>query len=48
MVLLSGPLILFYFMAGAIAVVVDRQRDKKAESVETGGSGIAAPTSIKE
>jgi len=48
MVLLSGPLILFYFMAGAIALVVDRQRDKKAESVETGGSGIAAPTSIKE
>jgi sec-independent protein translocase protein TatC len=48
MVLLSGPLILFYFMAGFIAVLVDRRRDKKAESVETGSSSIAAPTSIKE
>ena len=48
MVLLSGPLILFYFMAGLIAVVVDRRRDKKADSVETGSSAIGAPTSIKE
>jgi sec-independent protein translocase protein TatC len=48
MVLLSGPLILFYFMAGSIAVLVDRRRDKKADSVETGGSAIEAPTSIKE
>jgi sec-independent protein translocase protein TatC len=48
MVLLSGPLILFYFMAGLLAVLVDRRRDKKADSVETGSSGIAAPTSIKE
>jgi len=48
MVLLSGPLILFYFMAGLIAVVVDRRRDKKAISVETGSAGIEAPTSIKE
>jgi hypothetical protein len=35
-------------MAGSIAVLVDRRRDKKADSVETGGSEIAAPTSIKE
>jgi sec-independent protein translocase protein TatC len=35
-------------MAGFIAVLVDRRRDKKAESVETGSSSIAAPTSIKE
>ena len=48
MVLLSGPLILFYFMAGLIAVLVDRRRDKKADSVETGSAGIEAPTSIKE
>jgi sec-independent protein translocase protein TatC len=48
MVLLSGPLILFYFMAGSIAVLVDRRRDKKAESVETDSSTIEAPTSIKE
>jgi sec-independent protein translocase protein TatC len=48
MVLLSGPLILFYFMAGLIAVLVDRRRDKKADSVETGSSAIEPATSIKE
>jgi sec-independent protein translocase protein TatC len=48
MVLLSGPLILFYFMAGFIAVLVDRRRDKKADSIETGSASIEAPTSIKE
>ena len=48
MVLLSGPLILFYFMAGLIAVLVDRKRDKKQEFIETGSTEIEAPTSIKE
>ena len=48
MVLLSGPLILFYFMAGLIAVLVDRRRDKKQEFIETGSTEIEAPTSIKE
>jgi sec-independent protein translocase protein TatC len=48
MVLLSAPLILFYFMAGGIALLVDRKRDKKAESVETGSTRIEAPTSITE
>jgi sec-independent protein translocase protein TatC len=48
MVLLSAPLILFYFMAGIIAVFVDKRRDKKQEMVETGSKTIEAPTSIKE
>jgi sec-independent protein translocase protein TatC len=48
MVLLSAPLILFYFMAGGIALVVDKKRDRKAESIETGSARIEAPTSIAE
>lgn len=48
MVLLSAPLILFYFMAGGIALLVDRKRDKKAEAIETGSTQIEAPTSINE
>lgn len=48
MVLLSAPLILFYFMAGIIAVFVDKRRDKKLEMIETGSMSIEAPTSIKE
>jgi sec-independent protein translocase protein TatC len=48
MVLLSAPLILFYFMAGGIALVVDKKRDRKAESIETGSARIEAPTSITE
>ena len=48
MVLLSAPLILFYFMAGGIALLVDRKRDRKADTIETGSTEIAAPTSISE
>jgi sec-independent protein translocase protein TatC len=48
MVLLSAPLILFYFMAGGIALLVDRKRDKKIESLETGSTRIEAPTPITE
>jgi sec-independent protein translocase protein TatC len=48
MVLLSAPLILFYFMAGGIALLVDRKRDKKAEAIETRSTQIEAPTSINE
>ena len=48
MVLLSAPLILFYFMAGGIALLVDRKRDKKAETIETRSTQIEAPTSINE
>jgi hypothetical protein len=35
-------------MAGFIAIMVDRRRDKKADSVETGSSAIEPATSIKE
>lgn len=48
MVLLSAPLILFYFMAGAIALLVDRKRDRKAEAIETASTKIALPTSIND
>ena len=48
MALLSAPLILFYFMAGGIALLVDRKRDRKIESIETGSTKIAAPGPITE
>jgi len=48
MVLLAAPLILLYFMAGAIAVQVDKRRDKKQLAIETGSMEIDAPTSIKD
>jgi len=48
MVLLSAPLIVLYFMAGGIAVLVDKKRDKNQELVETGSMSIEAPTPIQE
>ena len=48
MVLLAAPLIVFYFMAGGIAVLVDRRRDKKLQSIETESTSIATPTPILE
>jgi sec-independent protein translocase protein TatC len=48
MVLLAAPLILLYFMAGAIAVQVDKRRDKKQLAIENGSMEIDAPTSIKD
>ena len=48
MVLLSAPLILFYFMAGGIAVLVDKKRDRKAEAIEISSAKIDAPTAITE
>ena len=48
MMLLAVPLILLYFMAGGIALMVDRRRDKKSQGIETGVSNIEAPTSIKD
>jgi sec-independent protein translocase protein TatC len=48
MVLLSAPLIVLYFMAGGIAVLVDKRRDKKQATIETGSMAIEAPTTIKE
>jgi len=37
-----------YFMAGGIALLVDKKRDRKAESIETGSTKIAAPSPITE
>jgi sec-independent protein translocase protein TatC len=48
MMLLAVPLIILYFIAGGIALLVDKRRDKKAASVETGTSSIEAPTPIEE
>ena len=48
MVLLAAPLIVLYFAAGGIAVLVDKRRDKKQELVETGSMAIEAPTPIQE
>lgn len=48
MVLLAAPLIVFYFMAGGIAVLIDRRRDKKLQSIQTESTTIATPTPILE
>jgi sec-independent protein translocase protein TatC len=48
MMLLAVPLIVLYFMAGAIALLVDKRRDKKSASIETGVSTIDAPTPIED
>jgi sec-independent protein translocase protein TatC len=48
MILLAAPLIVLYFMAGGIAVLVDKRRDKKQIAIEAGSMAIEAPTPIKE
>jgi sec-independent protein translocase protein TatC len=48
MMLLSAPLIVLYFMAGGIAVIVDKKRDKKQESIESDSMAIEAPTPIQD
>ena len=48
MMLLAVPLCILYFLAGGIALLVDRRRDKQALSVETGVSAIDSTTSIEE
>lgn len=48
MVLLAAPLIVLYFMAGGIALQVDKRRDKKQLAIESGSMEIEAPTSIKD
>jgi sec-independent protein translocase protein TatC len=35
-------------MAGGIALLVDRKRDKRTEDLETGSTRIEAPTPINE
>ncbi len=48
MLLLALPLCAFYFMAGGIALLVDRRRDKRAGKEPTDISPIEAVTPIEE
>ena len=48
MILLSAPLVILYFMAGGIALIVDKRRDKRANKVQTAPTSIDAPTPIGE
>jgi sec-independent protein translocase protein TatC len=48
MMLLAVPLITLYFMAGGIALLVDRRRDKRSDRVQTGPTSIDAPAPIGE
>jgi sec-independent protein translocase protein TatC len=48
MMLLAVPLIMLYFLAGGIALLVDKRRDKMAENIQTGVSSIESPTSIED
>ena len=48
MTLLALPLILLYFIAGVIGVIVDRRRDNKQMKIETRATGIEPPTPINE
>jgi sec-independent protein translocase protein TatC len=48
MLLLAVPIMVLYFMAGSIALLVDRARDKKSGSALMGTSPIDSPTSISE
>ncbi len=47
MALLALPLCILYFMAGGIALLVDRRRDKRSASLQTGVSTIEAATPIE-
>lgn len=46
MALLALPLCGFYFMAGGIALLVDKRRDKRSAQIQTGVSTIEAATPI--
>ncbi|MEY4231901.1 MAG: hypothetical protein RL144_101 [Actinomycetota bacterium] len=48
MLLLAIPIMVLYFMAGFIAVLVDRTRDKRVDKTELGSSSIESPTSISD
>ena len=48
MMLLALPLVVLYFMAGGIAVLVDKRRDKRAEKIANAPTSIDAPASINE
>ena len=48
MLLLAVPIMLLYFMAGSIAVLVDRARDKRVDETVIGSSSIDSPSAISE
>ena len=48
MLLLAVPLCGLYFIAGGIAVLVDRKRDRRSASIRTGVSPIESATPITE
>lgn len=48
MLLLALPLCALYFMAGGIAMLVDKRRDRKVDSTQIAPSAIESPTPIKE
>ena len=48
MLLLAIPIMLLYFMAGFIAVLVDKARDKRVDKTEVGSSSIESPTPISD
>lgn len=48
MIALSAPLILLYFLAGIIAIQVDKRRDKMNSADEVGSMAIESPTTIRE
>jgi sec-independent protein translocase protein TatC len=47
MALLALPLCVLYFMAGGIALLVDRRRDKRSSALQTSVSTIEAATPIE-
>ena len=48
MMLLALPLCALYFLAGAIAVLIDRRRNSRSKKIEIGVTSIESTTSISE
>jgi sec-independent protein translocase protein TatC len=48
MALLAVPLVMLYFAAGGIALLVDKRRDKRAGKIEAESTAIDAPSPISE
>jgi len=46
--LLAVPLVMLYFMAGGIALLVDKRRDRRDGKIETESTAIDAPAPISE
>jgi sec-independent protein translocase protein TatC len=48
MALLAVPLVMLYFMAGGIALLVDKRRDRRSGEIQTQSTAIDAPAPISE